>query len=103
MEVGTKNILKKEQLEKTAFILKTIAHPTRLGVICLLDKKGRLTVNELCELTECEQSLLSHHLSNMKIKGLLKAEREGQNMYYSLREKQLMRIIEVIDGCNCNM
>lgn len=103
MAVASKSILKKEQLEKTAFILKTIAHPTRLGVICLLDKKGRLTVNELCELTDCEQSLLSHHLSNMKIKGLLTAEREGQNIYYSLREKQLMRIMEVIDGCNCNM
>lgn len=103
METAVKYEVDKERLDKAAFILKTMAHPTRLAVICMLDKNGPMTVNDLCEQTGCEQSLLSHHLSNMKVKGLLKAERDGQNIYYSLRETKLMGIMQAIDGCNCNM
>ena len=51
----------------------------------------------------CEQSLVSHHLSNMRIKGLLKSERDGINIYYSLKEKELAGIVSVIEHCHCNM
>ena len=95
--------LQKQKLEKAAYILKTIAHPTRLAVIQLLDKKGRLGVTDICKTLKCEQSLVSHHLSNMRIKGLLKSERVGTSIYYSLKERELLKIIEAIDKCNCNM
>lgn len=93
----------KSKLEKAAYILKTIAHPTRLSIIHMLDEKGRLSVNELCSLLACEQSLVSHHLSNMRIKGLLKSERSGTNIYYTLKEKELAKIVSVIEKCHCNM
>lgn len=93
----------KHKLEKAAYILKTIAHPTRLAVIQLLDKNGKLGVNEICRHLDCEQSLVSHHLSNMRIKGLLTSEREGTYVYYSLKEKELMTIMTAIEKCKCNM
>ena len=92
-----------QKLEKAAFILKTIAHPTRLAIIDLLQEKRKLSVNELCERLDCEQSLVSHHLSNMRIKGLLNSERKGTSIYYSLKEKELARIVAVIEDCDCNM
>lgn len=95
--------LTKNKLEKVAYILKTIAHPTRLSIIHLLEENDRLSVNELCSVLGCEQSLVSHHLSNMRIKGLLKSEREGINIYYSLKEKELAKIVSVIEHCHCNM
>ncbi|WP_428088632.1 ArsR/SmtB family transcription factor [Candidatus Pollutiaquabacter sp.] len=57
-----------------------------------MEEHPRLSVNELCSNLECEQSLVSHHLSNMRIKGLLKAEREGTNIYYSLKAKEVSQI-----------
>ncbi|MBK6840499.1 MAG: helix-turn-helix transcriptional regulator [Bacteroidetes bacterium] len=95
--------LNKNKLEKAAYILKTIAHPTRLSIIHLLEENDRMSVNELCSVLGCEQSLVSHHLSNMRIKGLLKSEREGINIYYSLKEKELAKIVAVIEHCHCNM
>ncbi|HNP48652.1 MAG TPA: metalloregulator ArsR/SmtB family transcription factor [Bacteroidia bacterium] len=95
--------INKNKLEKAAFILKTIAHPTRLSIIHLLEEHERLSVNELCSELSCEQSLVSHHLSNMRIKGLLKSERDGINIYYSLKEKELAGIVSVIEHCHCNM
>ncbi len=92
-----------EKLEKAAFILKTIAHPVRLRIIELLDANDQLSVGEICERISCEQSLTSHHLSNMRLKGILSAQREGKNMYYSLKEKDVIKILSCIENCNCNM
>ncbi len=101
MEIVTQ--LGKEKLEKVAFILKTVAHPTRLAVIDLLSNVEKMSVNELCSVLDCEQSLLSHHLINMKLKGILNSQKEGQNVYYSLKEKDVVKLISCIENCDCNM
>lgn len=92
-----------EKLERIAFILKTIAHPLRLGVIHLLEQYPRLTVSDICEKLDSEQSLTSHHLQNMKLKGILSAKKEGRNVLYSLKERDVSLIIECLENCNCNM
>jgi DNA-binding transcriptional ArsR family regulator len=92
-----------EKLEKAAFILKTVAHPLRLAVIDLLDKKEKMSVNEICEELNAEQSLISHHLTNMKLKGLLRSEKQGVQVLYSLKEKDLVKLLDCIENCNCNM
>ncbi|HHS95437.1 MAG TPA: transcriptional regulator [Phaeodactylibacter sp.] len=92
-----------EKLERIAFILKTVAHPVRLGIIHLLEQYPRLSVSEMCDKLGTEQSLTSHHLQNMRIKGLLKVKREGRSMLYSLKEKDISLIIECLENCQCNM
>ena len=63
-----------ERLERIASILKTVSHPTRLGVIYLLEQYPTLSVSEICEKLGSEQSLTSHHLQNMRLRGLLSAK-----------------------------
>jgi DNA-binding transcriptional ArsR family regulator len=92
-----------ELLEKAAYILKTIAHPTRIAIIKQLSMEEQLTVNELCQSLKVEQSVASHHLINMKLKGLLQSRKSGINVYYSLKEPKLIQIIQCVSGCKCNM
>lgn len=92
-----------EKLERIAYILKTIAHPVRLGIIHLLEQHARLSVTEICESLDTEQSLTSHHLQNMRLKGLLSVKRDGRSMLYSLKERDVSLIIECLENCNCNM
>jgi len=87
-------------LMKVAEILKTIAHPVRLSILEMLDAHDRLTVSELKEGTEIEQSLLSHHLIKMKDKGILRSEREGKNIYYELADSHIIKIFECMQGCS---
>lgn len=94
--------MEKEKLEKAAYILKAIAHPARLKIIEVLDRHPELTVTELCAQTDCEQSVMSHHLTNMKLKGLITSRRMGTNMYYALKEKEVTKILTCIENCNCN-
>jgi ArsR family transcriptional regulator len=102
-EIYTLNPEEAEKLERIAFILKTVAHPLRLGIIHLLEQYARLSVSEICEMLNSEQSLTSHHLQNMKLKGILSSKRDGRNVLYSLKERDVSLIIECLENCNCNM
>lgn len=93
----------RKRLEKAAYILKTVSHPVRLAIIDLLNEEDQLNVNEICEILGCEQSFISHHLINMKLRGILQSSRDGLNMYYSLKEKDVTRIMDCIDNCECVM
>lgn len=102
----SKNIMNDElveKLERIAFILKTVAHPMRLAIIHLLELHPQLSVSEICESLGTEQSLTSHNLQNMKIKGILSSKRSGRSVYYSLKEKDVSMIIECLEDCKCNM
>ncbi|MEO5912029.1 MAG: metalloregulator ArsR/SmtB family transcription factor [Pelobium sp.] len=98
-----KRNLTSDKLEKAAFILKTVAHPIRLAIINMLDIHHQMSVNQICEQLNSEQSLISHHLTNMKIKGLLKADKQGVQVFYSLKEKDLIKLLDCMENCNCNM
>ena len=103
---ANKNVINKqeaEKLERIAFILKTVAHPIRLGIIHLLEQHPRLSVSEICTMLNSEQSLTSHHLQNMRVKGILSVKRDGRSMLYSLKERDVSLIIECLENCQCNM
>ncbi|MBL7814797.1 MAG: winged helix-turn-helix transcriptional regulator [Saprospiraceae bacterium] len=103
MTATTEYNVNREKLKKAALILKTVAHPTRLAIIELLNYDNRLSVNEIGEILEVEQSLLSHHLTTMKVNGILRSEKEGQSVFYSLKEKDVTKLLACIENCDCNM
>jgi len=88
-----------EKLEKAAFILKTLSHPLRLSIVDILSQHDKLSVNEICQALNSEQSLTSHHLSNMKLKGILSSSREGKNIYYNLKMKEVVKVLACMDNC----
>ena len=90
-----------ELMEQAAYSLKAISHGTRLSVIALLAEQEEINVSQLVEKLNCEQSLLSHHLTDMRAKGILICRRVGKNCYYSLKNKQIVQIIDCIKACNC--
>jgi DNA-binding transcriptional ArsR family regulator len=96
-----KQELNKEHMEQAAYMLRAISQGTRLCVISLLAEQDEMTVNQLVEQLNCEQSLLSHHLTDMRAKGILNCRKEGKNCHYSLKDKQIIQIIECIRTCNC--
>lgn len=93
--------LELEKMEEAAYTLKAISHGTRLSVIALLAETDELNVTQLVDQLNCEQSLLSHHLTDMRAKGILNCRRDGKKCYYSLKNKHIVQIIECIRTCNC--
>lgn len=93
-------VLDKEQMQEAAYTLKAISHSTRLCVISLLSKAEEMNVTQIGKELNCEQSLLSHHLTDMRAKGVLNCRREGKNCFYSLKNKHIVQILDCINVCN---
>lgn len=89
--------LDQDRVEKIAFVLKTIAHPMRVGIIDLLNEHEKMSVNDITAYLGLEQSLTSHHLANMKMKGILGSKREGKNIFYFLRMKEVVDLVKVLE------
>jgi len=92
--------LEAQKMSTVAFILKTIGHPIRIGIIQLLTQHIELPVNKLCENLKVEQSVMSHHLSNMKFKGILGSRREGKQRYYFIKLQEVKKVIECMEKCD---
>ncbi|MCX2740128.1 ArsR/SmtB family transcription factor [Pontibacter anaerobius] len=91
--------VEQKKLERAAYVLKCVAHPVRISIIDLLEQRERLTVSQLQEVLQVEQSLLSHHLTNMRDKGVVDTQRQGKHVYYSLTDSAITNIISCINGC----
>jgi len=93
---------KEEYYKDIANLLKSVANETRLCVIRQLSQSGELSVSELMENMDCEQSLLSHHLADMRERGVLDCQRRGKNNYYSIKDIRVLKILKCIDNCGGN-
>jgi DNA-binding transcriptional ArsR family regulator len=91
--------LNPDQLERAANMLKAIAHPMRIAILSYLEEGTRLTVTEIHELLNLEQSTTSHHLGILKDKGVLASKREGKNTFYFLKENNLSKIVDCVSKC----
>lgn len=101
MKIKSKSKVDYDRVSRMAEILKTISHPVRLEILEVLDGHKGLSVSDiLLNLqVEVEQSMLSHHLIKMKDKGILESWKEGQRMYYKLKDRNLLKIFSCLQNC----
>ena len=71
------------RIDKLSSLLKLIGENNRLQILCIL-KQGKHCVCEINEHVSASQSLISHHLKDLKDSELIKDNKEGLNVYYSL-------------------
>ena len=81
-------------------LLKTLANPNRLMVLCNIVKQER-TVSELEKLVGLNQSALSQHLSRLRHEGIVHCRREAQNAFYSLQDERVRRVLETLYEIFC--
>lgn len=62
---------------------KALADPTRRDILSHL-QKGELSAGELSEMFRISKAALSHHFNVLKAAGLVRSERRGQSIIYSL-------------------
>lgn len=64
-------------------IFKALADPTRRAILKTL-RKGSLTAGDLAEQFPITRASLSHHFAILKAADLVRTERRGQHIVYSL-------------------
>jgi len=63
-----------------------VSEESRLKLLCIL-KKEKHCVCEIMEHINLSQSLISHHLRDLKDAGIVTDEKKGLRVYYSLTKK----------------
>lgn len=72
-----------EIFRRQAELCKSLADPKRLMILDGL-KDGQKSVNELAEIAGLKQSNASQHIGVLRRAGVIKPERQGNTVYYSL-------------------
>lgn len=75
-----------------ASVFRALAHPTRVHIMELLKEKER-SVSDLLAHLGVEQSNASQHLSVLRSKNLVTARKDRNQIYYSLRDPVLARVL----------
>ena len=70
-------------IDSVSALLKLLAEPNRLRLLCLLSQKEHC-VCDIIPHFDMSQSLISHHLSDLRQAGLVVDRRQGRQVYYSL-------------------
>lgn len=91
MNMSSYNCLSKSSKEskQIAFLsslLKVVSEESHLKILCILHG-GEHCVCEIMECVGMSQSLVSHHLSDLKKAGMVVDDKKGLRVYYTLTDK----------------
>ncbi len=89
-----------EHCDSTSKVLKALAHPQRLQILCFLSERDH-TVSELENLCGASQSLLSQFLQRMKSEGLIRSRKDGKFVHYSIADPKILQLIQALHRIFC--
>jgi len=75
-------------MENIVAIAKVLSDINRIKILGLLLRNKELCVCEFCDTLNLSQPLVSRHLKQMKISGLINSKQEGKWVIYSLSKTQ---------------
>lgn len=84
-----------ELYQMHASICKTFTAPVRLMIIGQL-KDGQKTVSEIEQILGIRQATLSQHLAVLREKGIVVSERQGQNIYYKISNRKILKACQLM-------
>lgn len=92
--MGSAGRLSIEELERMAQVLRLLAHPHRLKIVELLERKPA-PVHSLVTALDLPQGTVSQHLNQMRRLGLVTAERRSKEVWYKIADPRALTIL----GC----
>lgn len=79
-------------MEAASALLRALAAPVRMRIVRELTA-GPCCVHELVDATGAAQPLVSQHLRVLRISGLVRTERRGREVVYSLADAHVGSIV----------
>ena len=79
-----------------ADIFQALAHPTRIAIVELLRDHGELPAGTIVERLGVEQANASQHLAVLRTKQIVVSRKEGNQVFYQLRDPLLGEVLDVM-------
>jgi ArsR family transcriptional regulator len=78
-----------------AEIFQGLAHPTRIAMVEAL-RDGERTAGQLTAELGLEQANASQHLAALRARHIVVARKEGNQVYYALRDPALIEVLDIL-------
>ncbi len=89
------------EFEKAAATFKALGNPNRLKIVIAV-ATGERCVADLTAVLGLDMSTVSNHLTVLRHVGILKSERRGTQIFYSLRKPCLLNLFCCLDDFHGN-
>ena len=90
-----RSVLAAEELEQIATRFKLLGEPTRLRILQAVCREPR-TVNGIVSATGSTQANVSKHLALLAAAGILTRARNGQCVYYGIKDQLAIKLCELV-------
>lgn len=85
------------ELRKAVLVLRAINHKLRQRIIDLLEEHESMTVTDIYIKLRLEQSVASQHLAILRRAGVVRTERQGKFINYSIDKNRLAEISKLVE------
>jgi ArsR family transcriptional regulator len=83
-----------QTIYRLAEVFKLMADKSRLKILIALAQDGELHVSALCDLLGQSQPAVSHHLTLMRMTGLVGYRRDGKHNFYHLQSGLIRDLLD---------
>ena len=87
--------------DQVAAVMKALANPRRLLILCKLAEAGTASVNALAASVGLSQSALSQHLALMRDEGLVTFDRDSQTRNYRIADPRMTALLDTLYTLYC--
>lgn len=95
-------IEKDEQIERAARAMKSMSHPIRLKILCVLGDR-EVSVQEIVDTVGTTQSNISQHLAILRDKGVLRTRKDANRVYYRVADGRTLKLIGMMRDLFCGL
>jgi ArsR family transcriptional regulator len=81
--------------EYKASVFQALAHPTRVAILEIL-REGEMSAGAIQERLGVEQANVSQHLAILRNRQIVNSRKEGNQVFYSLRHKVLLKVLDLM-------
>ena len=92
-----KRTLTDEELENIALHFRLLGEPMRLKILQAVCKEP-LSVNDIVAAVSATQPNVSKHLSLLATAGILTRRKDGQCVYYGLKDELTLKLCELVQS-----
>lgn len=95
--VSSLPVFQADKLDSSTDVLRALAHPLRMELVSFIRSKGSVSVQEIYQTLDIEQSLTSQHLSVLRQNNLVDTERQGKHVNYRVNEEKYDHVLGAVD------
>jgi ArsR family transcriptional regulator len=89
-----------EDVKDVAALLKTMSHPIRLKILCLLQEK-EMAVGDIREEVKTTNANVSQHLSILRNQGIVSSRKDANFIYNKIEDDRVLELIAKMRDLFC--